>query len=93
MDHILNNVKPPNPELEKDKPYWMLRINWNFTVKSAWQNIKYKENPNKIYKWIWIKGLPFKMVFFRWRVWKFKVPVNDRARRWELNISLDVGSV
>lgn len=34
------------------------------------------------YKDIWIKGLPFKIDFFIWRMWKGKVIVDDNVRRW-----------
>ncbi|KAH0730228.1 hypothetical protein KY289_001416 [Solanum tuberosum] len=55
-----------------------------FTVKTAWNYIRHKEDPNRIYRWIWTKGMPFKMAFMMWRMWKFKIPVDDRLRRWGL---------
>lgn len=33
------------------------------------------------YKKIWIKGLPFKIAFFMWKVWKNKLPLDDFMRR------------
>lgn len=87
LTHILENVKPSNLDAENDQPYWMLSINGNFIVKSAWQYIRYKESPNKIYKLMLVKGLPFKMVFIMWRFWKFKVPVDDRVYRWGIEES------
>ncbi|WMV33800.1 hypothetical protein MTR67_027185 [Solanum verrucosum] len=62
----------------------MLDSGGSFTVKATRQYIRHKEEPNKIYKWIWTKGVPFKMAFMMWRLWKSKIPVDDRLRRWGL---------
>lgn len=77
VQHIINNIKPPKEERGKDKPYWMLEVNGCFTVKSFWHYIRHKEDKNKIFKGIWTKGVPFKIAFLIWRLWKQKVPVDD----------------
>lgn len=64
----------------------MLDINGKFTVKLAWQYIIIKEKSSTTFKGIWIKGLLFKMVFFIWRIWKGKVPVDDYIRRWGVEV-------
>uniref|UniRef100_A0A0V0IG00 Putative ovule protein n=1 Tax=Solanum chacoense TaxID=4108 RepID=A0A0V0IG00_SOLCH len=56
-----------------------------FSTKSAWNYIRHREEPNKIYRWIWTKGVPFKMAFLMWRLWKFKIPVDDKMRRWGIH--------
>lgn len=33
------------------------------------------------YKKIWVKGLPFKITFFMWKVWRNKLPLDDFFRR------------
>lgn len=33
-------------------------------------------------KEIWVKGIPFKMTFFMWKLWKLKVPVHEKNMRW-----------
>ncbi|KAK4733287.1 hypothetical protein R3W88_007548 [Solanum pinnatisectum] len=81
-EHIISNIKPPRGRNETDKPCWMLDTKGIFSVKSAWNYVRHKEEPNQIYKRIWTKGLPFKMAFLMWRLWKFKIPVDDRVRRW-----------
>ncbi|KAK4728573.1 hypothetical protein R3W88_021561 [Solanum pinnatisectum] len=81
-DHILGHIKPPQGRIEDDKPCWMLDNTGAFTVKSAWNYIRHREDPNRIYKWIWTMGVPFKMAFLMWRLWKFKILVDDRVRRW-----------
>ncbi|KAK6786237.1 hypothetical protein RDI58_014762 [Solanum bulbocastanum] len=81
-EHIISNIKPPRGRIETAKPCWMLDTKGIFSVKSAWNYVRHKEEPNQIYKRIWTKGLPFKMAFLIWRLWKFKIPVDDRVRRW-----------
>ncbi|KAH0777307.1 hypothetical protein KY290_008718 [Solanum tuberosum] len=84
VEYIIGNIKPPRGRNEEDIPCWMLENKGNFSVKTAWNYIRHKEEPNRIHKWIWTKGIPFKMAFMMWRLWKFKVPVDDRLRRWGL---------
>ncbi|KAH0777413.1 hypothetical protein KY290_008824 [Solanum tuberosum] len=83
-EYIIQHIHPPTGKEEKDTPCWMLDSGGSFTVKTSWQYIRHKEEPNKIYKWIWTKGVPFKVAFMMWRLWKFKIPVDDRLRRWGL---------
>ncbi|KAH0679829.1 hypothetical protein KY284_020914 [Solanum tuberosum] len=82
IDHILSYIKPLNGVDEQDKPYWMLDTKGTFLVKITWNYIRHKEQPNTIHTLIWNKGVPFKMVFMMWRLWKFKIPVDDKIRRW-----------
>ncbi|XP_049381353.1 uncharacterized protein LOC125845907 [Solanum stenotomum] len=84
VEHILCHIKPPKERCTEDKPCWMLESRGAFTVKTTWNYIRHKEDPNRIYRWIWTKGMPFKMAFMMWRIWKFKIPVDDRLRRWGL---------
>ncbi|WMV49196.1 hypothetical protein MTR67_042581, partial [Solanum verrucosum] len=84
VEHILCHIKPPKERCTEDKPCWMLESRGAFTVKTAWNYIRHKEDPNRIYRWIWTKGMPFKMAFMMWRMWKFKILVDDRLRRWGL---------
>ncbi|KAH0704871.1 hypothetical protein KY289_009947 [Solanum tuberosum] len=84
VNHILQNIHPPKEEATMDKPCWMPETRGSFSVKSAWHYIRHKAEENKIYKWMWSKGVPFKMAFIMWRLWKFKIPVDDIMRRWGL---------
>ncbi|KAG5592579.1 hypothetical protein H5410_043093 [Solanum commersonii] len=59
----MQNIQPPKSEAKTDVPRWMLETRGNFTVKLAWQYIRHKEEENKIYKWIWTPGVPYKMTF------------------------------
>lgn len=60
----------------------MLDTKGIFTVKTTWQYIRHKEKENKIYKCIWVKGLLFKVAFLMRRLWKLKIPMDDRFKRW-----------
>ncbi|KAK6794387.1 hypothetical protein RDI58_007840 [Solanum bulbocastanum] len=82
VEHILQHIRPPSHRGEIDTPCWMLDAKGAFSVKTTWQYIRHKDEDNRIYKWIWTKGVPFKMAFLMWRSWKFKIPVDDRVRRW-----------
>ncbi|XP_019240115.1 PREDICTED: uncharacterized protein LOC109220106 [Nicotiana attenuata] len=79
--HIVQNIKPPRENNELDKPFWMLETKGNFSVKSAWDYLRRRNNPSIAYKKIWVKGLPFKISFFIWKVWKAKLPLDDFMRR------------
>lgn len=39
------------------------------------------------FKKIWVKGLPFKIYFFGWRVWTNRVLVAATLAKWNPNIS------
>lgn len=80
VEYIIRNIKTPRGMNEKDIPCWMLENKENFLVKTAWNYIRHKDEPNS-HKWIWINKIPFIMNFMMWRLWKFKVLVDDRLRR------------
>ncbi|KAH0664941.1 hypothetical protein KY285_026147 [Solanum tuberosum] len=82
VEHILQHIRPPSNRGEIDTPCWMLDAKGVFSVKTTWQYIRHENGDNKIYKWIWTKGVPFKMAFLMWRLWKFKIPIDNRVRRW-----------
>ncbi|XP_060200889.1 uncharacterized protein LOC132629179 [Lycium barbarum] len=81
-EYILNDVQPPARGDELDRPWWMLETKGDFTVKSAWEYIRSKGEKRDVYKKIWVKGLPFKIAFLMWRVWHFKVPLDDVIQSW-----------
>ncbi|XP_075111542.1 uncharacterized protein LOC142181841 [Nicotiana tabacum] len=75
--HIVQNIRPPTESSQLDTPFWMLETRGHFTVKSAWDYLRRRANPRLAYKMIWVKGLPFKISFFLWKVWKAKLPLDD----------------
>ncbi|KAH0679244.1 hypothetical protein KY284_020329 [Solanum tuberosum] len=80
MGHVRQSNQVDNP--------WCLRTSsGKFTVKSAWEIIRNRAAPEDAFKHIWVKGLPFKISFFGWRVWTAKVPVAPVLATWNPNIS------
>lgn len=78
--HIMQEIPGPTDLKQKDRLWWGLTTNGKFAVRSAWY-IRYKEHTEAAYKCIWVKKLPFKVSFFMWRLWKFKLPTDDRIAR------------
>ncbi|XP_070045237.1 uncharacterized protein [Nicotiana tomentosiformis] len=72
-DHIIQNVHFDDTEELWDRPYWMPTSSGKFTVNSAWQILRLRAAPNQEYKQMWTKGLPFKISFFLWRLWRQKL--------------------
>ncbi|XP_060200489.1 uncharacterized protein LOC132628743 [Lycium barbarum] len=83
--HIKENIKVPVEE-EDDEPCWMLETNGKFSVKSAWEFLRHRESKQISYKFMWEKGLPIKISFFMWRVWKGRISTNDILKRMMINI-------
>ncbi|XP_060212013.1 uncharacterized protein LOC132639589 [Lycium barbarum] len=81
-EHILHEVHPPSSLHQLDKPWWTLEARGEFYVKSAWEYLMSRGQPRDAYKKIWVKSLPFKIAFLMWRVWHFKVPLDDVIRSW-----------
>ncbi|XP_070021835.1 uncharacterized protein [Nicotiana sylvestris] len=79
--HILEKIKPPSPQQVLDMPCWMLETRGYFSVKSAWEYTRRRDEPRIAYRMIWVKGLPFKIAFFMWKVWKAKLPLDDFLKR------------
>ncbi|XP_075092414.1 uncharacterized protein LOC142172648 [Nicotiana tabacum] len=79
--HILEKIKPPSPQQVLDMPCWMLETRGHFSVKSAWDYTRRRDEPRTTYRMIWVKGLPFKIAFFMWKVWKAKLPLYDFLKR------------
>nr|XP_009777125.1 PREDICTED: uncharacterized protein LOC104226764 [Nicotiana sylvestris] len=79
--HIVQNIRPPTESSQLDTSFWMLEIRGHFIVKSAWDYLRRRANPRLAYKMIWVKGLPFKISFFMWKVWKAKLPLDDFLRK------------
>jgi len=53
---------------EWDKAWWMLTSNGKFTIKSAWEALRRRSSDQEEMKFIWQKGIPFKISFFMWRL-------------------------
>ncbi|XP_070003073.1 uncharacterized protein [Nicotiana sylvestris] len=51
--HILEKVKPPSPQQVLDMPCWMLETRGYFSVKSAWDYTRRRDEPRTAYRMIW----------------------------------------
>lgn len=80
-DHIQQHIKPPVDHGIQDKPFWMLETRGDFSVKSAWEYVRRRKEPCNACRMIWVKGLPFKIPFFMWKVWKNKLPLDEFFKR------------
>ncbi|KAH0724746.1 hypothetical protein KY284_000611 [Solanum tuberosum] len=58
-----------------------------FTVKSTWEIVRSKHEPRRDFEVLWNKGLPFKINFFLWRVWKRKIATDDNLKKMRINIA------
>ncbi|KAH0776735.1 hypothetical protein KY290_008146 [Solanum tuberosum] len=75
--HIAKHVVLiPNSE-EWDRPWWMLNRPGKFSIKSTWNFLRQNNQANELFKNIWIKGMPYKIYFFMWRLWKKKIPMGE----------------
>ncbi|XP_075074578.1 uncharacterized protein LOC142162156 [Nicotiana tabacum] len=79
--HILDNIQCPEISDECDKPIWSLDTRGQFTVKTAWEYLRRRKDPAIIYSNMWVQGLPWKISFFMWKLWKRKLPLDDTIRR------------
>lgn len=83
VDHITSNINPVLQE-EADVAWWMHQSNGKFISKSVFRCLRSK----KVEIWwmenIWIKGIPFKICFFQWRVWKRRVDAEDNLKRMKV---------
>ncbi|XP_060212008.1 uncharacterized protein LOC132639585 [Lycium barbarum] len=81
VDHILEELHLHEPKEEWDMPRWMMTASGKFTVGTAWDLLRSKAVKSDVYNNIWISGVPFKISFFFWRLWKYKIPVGEVVRR------------
>ncbi|XP_075109246.1 uncharacterized protein LOC142181032 [Nicotiana tabacum] len=54
--HILEKIKPPSTMRVLDKPFWMLETRGYFSVKSAWEYTRRRDEPRKTCRMIWIRN-------------------------------------
>lgn len=64
----------------------MPTITEKFRASNAWQIMRQKEHYSWHYKLLWSKGVPIKISFFLWRLWKFKLPVDEVLARCGFDI-------
>ncbi|KAH0679056.1 hypothetical protein KY284_020141 [Solanum tuberosum] len=87
VDHIRLNMSHVKLIDQGDKPWWTKTRSGKFTVKSAWDLLRQKENSNDDLKLLWVKGIPFKFSFLAWRIWRGKIHVGKMMHAWNPLIS------
>lgn len=60
--------------------------NRKISVKSTWNMIRNKREEKKEYDKICGKGIPFKINFFLWKVWKGRVVTDDNLKTMRIPI-------
>ncbi|XP_060182254.1 uncharacterized protein LOC132611915 [Lycium barbarum] len=86
VEYIQDTISPKLIQANNDKAWWMGETNGKFTVKSAWEETRLKQDSLEAYRYIWLKGLPIKISFFLWRVWKRCITTDDKLKRMHINI-------
>ncbi|XP_059306377.1 uncharacterized protein LOC132057790 [Lycium ferocissimum] len=86
VEYIQHTINPKLIQADNYKAWWMGETNGKFTVKSAWEEIRLKQDSLKAYRYIWLKGLLIKISFFLWRVWKRCIATDDNLKRMHINI-------
>ncbi|XP_049368399.1 uncharacterized protein LOC125833298 [Solanum verrucosum] len=84
VEYIIESTKPPSTNSQHDQPWWMANTQGDFTVKSAWKILRRKHESRADFGFIWTKGLPFKINFFLWRMWKGRIPTDDNLKRMKI---------
>ncbi|XP_060216573.1 uncharacterized protein LOC132644045 [Lycium barbarum] len=72
---------------ERDKPRWMLTSSGNFSVSSAWGYIRQRDQVSPHCAKFWIKGLAFKISLLLWRIWFYKLPIDEVLQRKHISIA------
>ncbi|KAH0679665.1 hypothetical protein KY289_020902 [Solanum tuberosum] len=89
--HVVEHIRQHMDHIRRtdmgDKPWWIKTSTGKFSVKSAWEILRKKEEVNENCKMIWVQDLPFKISFFSWRVWTNRVPVAAVIAHWNPNQS------
>lgn len=91
-DHIKQEIHFDNNDEFWDTPKWIPTPPEKFSVTTAWQIMRHRAPTNHEYKLLWTKGLPFKISFFLWLLWKNKIPTDDigeeMATWWYQNVGV-----
>lgn len=66
MEHIKHHIDHIRPINMGDRLWWIKTSTGKFSVKSAWEILRNKEEENVNFKKIWVQDLPFKIPFFSW---------------------------
>lgn len=91
VEHVKQNMNYFRQGTNNDRPWWTKSSKGLFNVRSAWEIVRCKEDYNAELDRIWMKGLPFKISFFGWRLWTSRVPVAAVMAKWNSSVSQNCG--
>ncbi|WMV09401.1 hypothetical protein MTR67_002786 [Solanum verrucosum] len=89
MEHTRNYMGGIQLNNQQDKAWWTKNSKGSFTIKSAWELLRNKEEVQEDFSLLWMKGLPFKISFLIWRIWKGKLLVGQLLHSWSTDTSND----
>ncbi|XP_060185616.1 uncharacterized protein LOC132615077 [Lycium barbarum] len=81
VDHIKSEIHIEQLQGVWDRPWWMPTSTGKFTINTAWDIMRHKSHIQEDFKQLWIKGVPFKISFFLWKLWKWIIPTDDNLMR------------
>lgn len=73
---IINEVRLGGTE-EINRPWWIIASDGMFLVKITFELLRKKRGKVDWARRIWLKGLPYKISFILWRLFKRRVPTNN----------------
>ncbi|XP_060182325.1 uncharacterized protein LOC132611987 [Lycium barbarum] len=91
----LKQVIPPDFQIDtsiEEVSHFMNAEGWDVQKlhdkqpRSAWNLLRKKAQTSVHFSKLWFKGVLFKISFFLWRLWKFKIPVDDVLKRMNISI-------
>lgn len=68
IEHIVESIKPQVGMESNDEACWMGNSKGEFMASSTFNIMRHKKEKINWVRNIWIKGIPFKIAFFLWRV-------------------------
>lgn len=67
-NHIINTIVVEEEIEGWDKPWSILNGSCKFSISSSWEVLRTLDVVQDIFEHIYIKGIPFKVSFFLWRL-------------------------
>ncbi|KAG5585442.1 hypothetical protein H5410_045876, partial [Solanum commersonii] len=67
VHHVQTNLHPAYVSNQGDKAWWTETNNGMITIKLAWELLRCKKDTVEDMAKLWIKGVPFKILFLAWR--------------------------
>lgn len=85
-EYIIDSIKPPMDLTAVDRPWWMGEVYGNFTVKSAYNVLRGRKQNKEWVRSVLCNGLPIKIVFFLWKVWKGRIATDDKLKMMKIQV-------